>query len=153
MSDMQDCSPEQCSHAAKVGRYVMMGGKDDTEFPCKVTSTQSSRPGKHGHAKLNFMGVDIFSGKKYNRICPAHQNIMVPEVKRTEYPLIDMEKGVSVTMLDENGETYVLDYSAFPSEDKADELFALFTTDIPLVATVLSAVGQEQICEWREDKS
>ena len=36
------------------GNYVVIDG-----VACKVTDTQTSRPGKHGHAKVNMMAVGV----------------------------------------------------------------------------------------------
>ena len=51
----------------KVGSYIVI---DDVA--CKITSTATSRPGKHGHAKVNMMAVGIFDGKKRNMVMPGH---------------------------------------------------------------------------------
>ena len=39
--------------------------------PCKVVDMSTSKTGKHGHAKVNFTGVDIFTGKKVRVLCVA----------------------------------------------------------------------------------
>ena len=41
------------------GGYICIKGR-----PCKVTSVSTSKTGKHGHAKCNFVATDIFNGKK-----------------------------------------------------------------------------------------
>ena len=35
---------------------------------CKIVNTTTSRPGKHGHAKINMMAVGLLDGKKRNLI-------------------------------------------------------------------------------------
>lgn len=44
------------------GHNIILKGK-----PCKVVEMTTSKTGKHGHAKINFTGLDIFTGKKVNR--------------------------------------------------------------------------------------
>ena len=34
------------------------------EKPCKIIEITTSKTGKHGHAKANITGIDIFTGKK-----------------------------------------------------------------------------------------
>ena len=43
----------------KPGSYIMMKG----EFPCKVVSFSTAKPGKHGSAKAMITGKDIFTDK------------------------------------------------------------------------------------------
>ena len=57
----------------KKGMMVMLKG-----FPCKVIEVTTSKTGKHGHAKANITGTDIFTGKKYEDVCPTSHNMDVP---------------------------------------------------------------------------
>ena len=41
-------------------------------LPCKVISNVMSKTAKHGHAKCNIVGLDIFTAKKTLFIGPAH---------------------------------------------------------------------------------
>merc|ERR1711981_963660 len=92
--------PQQAGELRK-GSHVMIKG-----HPCKVTDISTSKTGKHGHAKAHIVAVDIFTGKKYEDLCPCSHNLEVPFVKRTEYQLLtaDTDSG-EVSLLLESGET------------------------------------------------
>ena len=36
-----------------------------------------AQPGKHGHAKIHLIGLDMFTSKKHEDICRAKENIEV----------------------------------------------------------------------------
>eukprot|EP00747_Dinoflagellata_sp_TGD_P206514 gnl/TRDRNA2_/TRDRNA2_80211_c0_seq1.p1 gnl/TRDRNA2_/TRDRNA2_80211_c0~~gnl/TRDRNA2_/TRDRNA2_80211_c0_seq1.p1 ORF type:complete len:179 (+),score=26.30 gnl/TRDRNA2_/TRDRNA2_80211_c0_seq1:58-594(+) len=62
------------------GAFVLLKG-----FPCKVSETSTSKTGKHGHAKVNFVGYDIFTQRKVEDMCPSSHNMDIPNVKRNSY--------------------------------------------------------------------
>lgn len=63
--------PVKCSSLRK-GGYAMLHG-----FPCKIMEMSKAQPGKHGHAKIHLIGLDVFTGRKHEDICPAKENIEV----------------------------------------------------------------------------
>jgi translation initiation factor 5A len=74
--------------------------------PCKVTQFSTAKAGKHGTAKasivgilLDNLGVDIFTGKKYEDYKPTKANICVPIIKKVDMPLLDLNEDLEVTLL------------------------------------------------------
>lgn len=81
----------------KKNNHVVIKGR-----PCKVMDVSTAKTGKHGHAKCTFTGLDVFNGKKYEDVIPAHQNVDVPYVKRRDYTLLDIQDDGFVSLLDDN---------------------------------------------------
>ena len=91
------CYPQQ-ANTLKVNKYVLIKDR-----PCRIIECHSSKDGKHGHAKVTILGIDIFTGKKVEFCTPASSNVNVPEIKRIEYEYVDQQDDYLVLM---NQETY-----------------------------------------------
>lgn len=61
----------------KPGKYVVIDG-----IACVVKSIQSSRPGKHGHAKSRIEAVGIIDNAKKIIIKPAHDTMESPIIEK-----------------------------------------------------------------------
>ena len=77
----------QCSALRKNG-FVVIKGR-----PCKIVDMSTSKTGKHGHAKVHLVALDIFTGKKLEELCPSTHNMDVPNVSRRELQLVSILMG------------------------------------------------------------
>lgn len=89
--------PKQCS-ALRKNEHVMIRGRpckvgslifDTFQFSSQIVEMSTSKTGKHGHAKVHMVAIDIFTSKKLEDICPSTHNMDVPVVKRREYIVSD----------------------------------------------------------------
>jgi translation initiation factor 5A len=77
--------------------------------PCKVTDTTTSRPGKHGHAKVNMMAVGLLDGKKRNLIMPGHDKVEVPIVEKKTAQVLSVSGNSANVMDNQTYETFDLE--------------------------------------------
>mmetsp|Transcript_10932 Transcript_10932/g.15953 ORF Transcript_10932/g.15953 Transcript_10932/m.15953 type:complete len:160 (+) Transcript_10932:157-636(+) len=132
----------------KKGGFMMIKGK-----PCKVLSISVSKTGKHGHAKCNFLAVDIFTGKKYEDMIPSTHGTTVPVVKRAEWEIIDIE-GEELTLMDEAGNQKTdLNLPTHPPE-LADEIRNAWNGgENSVMVAVQGAVGIEQVISFKKENN
>ncbi|MFH1063717.1 MAG: translation initiation factor IF-5A [Candidatus Woesearchaeota archaeon] len=86
------------------GAYIVVDG-----VACKIVSTATSRPGKHGHAKVNLMAVGILDGKKRNMILPGHDSVDVPIIGKMSAQVLSITGDKASVMDIETYETFDLD--------------------------------------------
>ncbi|KAJ2491163.1 translation initiation factor eIF5A [Coemansia sp. RSA 2050] len=133
--------PMQCS-ALRINGHVVLKG-----HPCKIVDMTTSKTGKHGHAKVSLMGLDIFTGKKVEDISPSTHNMDVPNIKREEYTLLNVDDGF-LNFMTSDGLTK--DDVKVPDGELGDKLVDDFDAGKDLLVTVLSAMGQEAAISYKE---
>jgi len=94
------------------GNYVVIDG-----VACKVSNTQTSRPGKHGHAKVRLEAVGLIDKKKRIIVMPGHDNIDVPIVEKKTAQVLSLSGNTANVMDSETYETFDLE---IPEELKAE---------------------------------
>ena len=133
--------PIQCSALRKGGFVVLKG------HPCKVVDMSTSKTGKHGSAKVNLVGIDIFTAKKYEEFAPSTSNMEVPFVSRNEYPLLNIDDGYLSMMLP-SGDTK--DDVKLPEAELGQQLQAAFDEGRDLLVTVIAAMGEEHAMSFKD---
>ncbi|XP_053191040.1 eukaryotic translation initiation factor 5A-1-like [Scomber japonicus] len=128
--------PMQCSALRKNG-YVMLKGR-----PCKIVEMTTSKTGKHGHAKVHLTGIDIFTQKKFEDICPSTHNMDVPNVTRKDFDVIDVTEGF-LTLIDDNGQTR--EDLRVPTGDVGKDIEKKFSDGESFMVTVMRAVAEEHV--------
>jgi len=135
--------PMQCSALRKNGHVVIKGR------PCKIVDMSTSKTGKHGHAKVHLVAIDIFIGKKLEDLCPSTHNMDVPVVKRTEYQLIDVSDDGFLNLIDDQGQEK--NDVRMPDGEVGDKITKLFKTEEKDTnVTVQTAMGEEAAIDAKE---
>lgn len=111
------------------------------------------------------VGIDIFTGKKHEDICPSTHNMSVPNVKRVEYSVrtklliidqlffvvlfkvVDIDNDGYVSMMDDSSE--VRSDVKLPEGDLGAEIRAKFDSGEGLKVTVLQALTEEAIMSYK----
>jgi len=133
--------PMQCSALRKNGHVVIKGR------PCKIVEMSTSKTGKHGHAKVHLVAVDIFTGKKMEDISPSTHNMDVPNVKREEYTLVNIDENY-LNLMTQDGTPK--DDVKVPDGDLGTQIRDGFKEEKDLLVTIVSAMGEEQAMSFKE---
>ncbi|CEQ41769.1 SPOSA6832_03539 [Sporobolomyces salmonicolor] len=154
----------QCSALRKNGHVVIKGR------PCKIVDMSTSKTGKHGHAKVHLVAIDIFTGRKYEDLSPSTHNVDVPNVTRQEYQLlnsasrrpawglaVDASKLTVCLLAVDDGFFNLItqdgtakDDVKVPDTDLGEQIQAAFDEGQDLLVTIISAMGEEQAISFKE---
>ncbi|EER41840.1 eukaryotic translation initiation factor 5A-2 [Histoplasma capsulatum var. duboisii H88] len=135
--------PMQCSALRKNG-FVVIKNR-----PCKIVEMSTSKTGKHGHAKVHLVAIDIFTSKKLEDLCPSTHNMEVPNVSRKEYQLLDITDDGFLSLMSDDGS--LKDDVKLPEGDVGEKIVKLFRTEEKDTnVVVLTAMGEEVAMDAKE---
>ncbi len=133
--------PMQCSALRKNGHVVIKGR------PCKIVDMSTSKTGKHGHAKVHLVAIDIFTNKKLEDISPSTHNMDVPNVRRQEYQLVNIDDGF-LNLMTQDGASK--DDVKVPEGEIGEQIQAAFDDGKDLLVTIVGAMGEEHALSYKE---
>ncbi|KAJ5444259.1 uncharacterized protein N7458_008131 [Penicillium daleae] len=135
--------PMQCSALRKNGHVVIKGR------PCKIVDMSTSKTGKHGHAKVHLVAIDIFTGKKLEDLSPSTHNMDVPNVARKEYQLLDITDDDFLSLMKDDGDTK--DDVKLPEGELGTRILKMFREEEKDVNVIIqTAMGEEAAIEAKE---
>ncbi|MFX1571240.1 MAG: translation initiation factor IF-5A [Promethearchaeota archaeon] len=91
----------------KSGQYIMVD-----EEPCIIKSTERSKSGKHGHAKVRVVCVGMFDNNKRSLTFPSGSMVEIPEIIKGNAQ-INFIEDASINIMDlESYESIDVDWPA-----------------------------------------
>ncbi len=87
----------------KTGRYVVIDG-----VACKVLKIDTSKTGKHGHAKCRIEAAGIIRGEKKVVVLPGHDKIDSPVIEKKTAQVLSVHEEYANVMDEESFETFDL---------------------------------------------
>ena len=133
----------------KKGGHICMGDNR----PAKVVEITTSKTGKHGHAKANITGIDIFNGKKYTDVQPVSHNKDAPNITRTEYTVMSVDDEGFVALIDKLGnmrQDLQLPNDVDDDKKTCDRITNGLENGKTVLVTVLAAMVIEKIEDAKE---
>ena len=91
----------------KSGQYIMV-----EEEPCIIKSTERSKSGKHGHAKVRVVCVGMFDNNKRSLTIPSGHMVEVPEINKGNAQINFIEDSAINIMDMESYESFDVDWSS-----------------------------------------
>jgi len=88
----------------KIGKYVLI-----EDIPCKVVEIESSKPGKHGAAKMRVTAIGVFESQKKTLLTPGDADVEVPIIERKEVLILSVSGKTAQVMDKGTNETYDID--------------------------------------------
>jgi translation initiation factor 5A len=91
----------------KEGKYVLI---DD--IPCRIVEIESSKPGKHGAAKMRITAIGVFEGQKKTLLTPGDADVDVPIIDRKTVQIMSVSGTTAQVMDSKTYEIYDINIPA-----------------------------------------
>jgi len=88
----------------RVGTFLLLDG-----VAHQVKKMDISKTGKHGHAKVRFEAINIFSGKKKVSVIPGHDKFEVPMINKKNGQVLSVHGNMASVMDSESFENMDLE--------------------------------------------
>jgi len=88
----------------KSGSYLMVDG-----VACRVVDAQSSKSGKHGHAKIRIVAVGLIDNRKREIVLPSGHSVEVPIIEKKTAQVLSVSDSMANVMDNESFETFDLE--------------------------------------------
>ena len=96
----------------KEGKYVII-----EDIPCRIVNIDSSKPGKHGAAKMRVTGIGVFNSQKKMLLVPSDADVEVPIIERQTAQIVAVN-GNTAQLMDTT--TYEVFELSIPEEITPD---------------------------------
>ncbi|XP_066296857.1 eukaryotic translation initiation factor 5A-1-like isoform X2 [Branchiostoma lanceolatum] len=123
--------PQQCSALRKNGHVILKN------HPCQIVEMTTSETGK-----VHLVGIDIFTGNKYEDVCSSTHNMDVPNVNRKDYQLNNIDDSY-MSLMDDNGDQR--EDLKVPNNDLGKKIMSKFEKGETFNVTVLKACDTEMV--------
>ena len=87
----------------KEGGYLLVDG-----VACKVVKAETSKSGKHGHAKVRVVAIGLLDERKREIVMPAHDTVEVPIIEKKVAQVLSISGDMANVMDSESYETFDL---------------------------------------------
>jgi translation elongation factor IF5A len=134
-----------------IGDHLVIDG-----CPCKIIDRSVSKTGKHGGCKVNFMGIDIFTQKKYTVIHKSGAAVKVPVIIKNDYLLANIieDEPSYLSLISEK--QILREDIQLPSNDLGQKIMEDFindkNNDTNITVTIQKSMDKESVISYKINK-
>ena len=88
----------------KAVSYLLLDG-----VACRVTDAQTSKSGKHGHAKIRIVAIGLLDNRKRELVLPSGNSVEVPIIEKKTAQVLSISGKNANVMDNESFETFDLE--------------------------------------------